>query len=270
MSKIKLIKLFAVGLAVAISVTGCGSKSSSDSKSSTSKPKTIIVGTGNAFKPYCYLDASGKPTGYEVGVLQEVNKRLPQYKFEYQAMDFSNVLISLQSGKVDIGSHQYAKNAEREKNYLFGKEGYANDIVKLTVLKSRNDIKSIKDLNNKNVQVSTGSNSANYLENYNKEHGTKINLIYGSPDTATLIKSMEDGKIDAFFSWAQQVDMYNKAFGNVLTLEGTPIYNTDVYQVYRKNETKLQSEVDSALKDMKKDGTLAKISVKYLGADYTK
>ncbi|SMC27637.1 L-cystine transport system substrate-binding protein [Clostridium acidisoli DSM 12555] len=270
MKKTKIIKLFTLGIIAVISLTACGKDTAEVNKSSVSNPKTVIVGTGNAFKPYCYLGADGKPTGYEVAVLQEVDKRLPQYKFEYQAMDFSNILISLQSGKIDIAAHQYAKNAEREKNYLFGTQGYANDIVKLTVLKTRNDIKSIKDLNNKNVQVSTGSNAANYLENYNKEHGTKINLIYGSPDTATLIKSMEDGKIDAFFSWAQQVDMYNKSFGDVLKLEGEPIYNTDVYQVYRKNESKLKTDVDNALKDMKKDGTLSKISIKYLGADYTK
>lgn len=268
MKQSRIKKLIIVTSIIGLILTGCGAKT--NNTSSTTTPKKIIVGTGNAFKPYCYLDENGKPAGYEVAVLQEVNKRLPQYKFEYQAMDFANILISLQSKKIDIASHQYAKNPEREQKYLYGKEGYADDIVKMTVLNNRNDIKSIQDLVGKNVQVSTGSNSANYMEKYNKEHNTKINLVYGSPDTVTLIKSMQDGKIDAFFSWAQQVDMYNKSLGNVIKLVGDPIYNTNVYQIYRKDDTKLRDDVDKALSDMKKDGTLAKISIKYLGADYTK
>jgi L-cystine transport system substrate-binding protein len=38
----------------------------------------------------------------------------------------------------------------------------------------------------------------------------------------------------------------------------------------RKNETGLQKDVDKALKEIKEDGTLTKLSKKWLGEDYTK
>lgn len=268
MKKIKLIKLFTLGLVAAISLTACGTTTSS-SEPTKDKPKTIVIGTGNAFKPYCYLDAKGKPVGYEENVLKEVNKRLPQYKFEFQSMDFTNVLLSLQSEKVDIGAHQFEKNPEREQKFLFSKESYTTFILRITVSKNKTDINSIDDLKGKKVQVSKGSNDAYVLEQYNKTHGNAINLVYSSADISTTIKSIEAGNIDAFISIKRLVDQYNKTFGDKLKTVGTPISSSNTYYLYRKSDTKLQADIDKALKAMKADGTLAKISIQTLGGDYT-
>ena len=65
------------------------------------------------------------------------------------------------------------------------------------------------------------------------------------------------------------VDQYNKTFGDKLKTVGTPISSSNTYYLYRKSDTKLQEDIDKALKDMKADGTLAKISIQTLGGDYT-
>ncbi|HBF40067.1 MAG TPA: L-cystine-binding protein TcyK [Firmicutes bacterium] len=236
----------------------------------TKFPKKIIVGTGNAFKPYCYLDEDGNLAGFEYEVLQEIDKRLPQYQFEYQTMDFQNILLSLDAGKIDIAAHEYAKNAEREKKYLFANEFYTLVATKITVLSSRNDIRSITDLYGKKVQVSPGSNDAYILESYNKEHGNKIHLIYGAPDTATLVQNLKTGSIDATTQFTRNVDSINRAYGDVLKTVGDSLYNSYTYHIFRKDEAGLRDDVDKALRQLKSDGTLAKISLKILGKDYTR
>lgn len=268
MKKIKFIKLFTLGLVAAISLTACGTTTSS-SEPTKANPKTVIIGTGNAFKPYCYLDAKGNPVGYEENVLKEVNRRLPQYKFVFQSMDFTNVLLSLQSEKVDIGAHQFEKNPEREQKFLFSKESYTTFILRITVSKNRTDINSIDDLKGKKVQVSKGSNDAYTLEQYNKTHGNAINLVYSSADISTTIKSIDAGNIDAFVSVTRLVAQYNKAFGDKLKTVGSPISSSSTYYLYRKSDTKLQEDIDKAIKAMKSDGTLSKISKQTLGGDYT-
>lgn len=234
------------------------------------EPRTIIVGTGNAFKPYCYLDDKGNLTGFELAVLKEVNKLLPQYKFEFQALDFKNILVGVDAGKVDLAAHEYAKNDEREKKYLYAQEGYTKVVDKITVLKTRTDINSITELEGKTVKVSPGGQDAYVLEKYNAEHGNKIKLYYSGADIATTIKDLTDGRIDAFVSLTRNVEGYNKAFGNILKIVGKPIYNSFTYYLYPKNETKLRDDVDKAVKALKAAGVISRLSIRYLGADYVR
>lgn len=270
MKKGKLTKLLTgvLSLSLALSLAGCSSKTSEVSASKTS-PRTIVVGIGNAFKPYCYLDDKGNIAGYEYEVLQEVNKLLPQYKFEYQPAEFKTILVSLQAKKVDLAAHQYEKNPDREAKYLFGGESYTTFILRITDKKGRTDIKGIVDLKGKTVQVSPGSNDAYTLEEYNKKNNNAIKIVYSSADQATTVKSVEDGRIDAFISIKRIVDSLNKTYGDVIQTVGDPIASSNTYYIYRKEDTKLKADVDGALKTLKANGKLSKISIKILGGDYT-
>ncbi|MCX7772069.1 MAG: amino acid ABC transporter substrate-binding protein [Clostridia bacterium] len=265
MKKMKLIRLLAGVLTLVLLFTGCGS----NKQASANQPKTIIIGTGNGFKPYCYLDDNNKLAGYEYEVLKEVNKRLPQYKFEYQTFEFKNILISLGANKIDVGAHQFEKNPEREQKYLFGTVPYTTFILRITVAKDRTDINSLADLHGKKVQVSPGSNDAYVLETYNKEHDNAIELVYSSSDNATTVKNIEDGRIDAFISITRIVDSLNKTYGDKLKTVGDPIASSSTYYIFRKEDTQLQKDFDKALQSLKDDGTLSKISIDVLGGDYT-
>ena len=85
-------------LAGSVLLAGCGSSG----QSGDAGAKKIIIGTGHAYEPYCYLDQEGHLTGYEYEVLKAVDELLPQYAFEYQTFDFANVLMALESGKVTV------------------------------------------------------------------------------------------------------------------------------------------------------------------------
>ena len=151
-----LIKIFALGLASATLFTGCAQKASADD--GKEQVRKVIVGTGNGYEPYCYLDDNGDLAGYEYEVLKEVDKLLPQYEFEYQTSDFTNVLISLDAGKIDIAAHQYEYNDERNEKYLFGTEPYTTYVTYLVVSSDNEDIKSLDDLAGKTIY--TGGNTA--------------------------------------------------------------------------------------------------------------
>jgi L-cystine transport system substrate-binding protein len=273
MIKLKIAKIVIGGIVAAMTIIGCAAKadktSAQNASNSEVKPKTIVIGTGNAFKPYCYLDDKGNLAGYEIEVLRALNKKLPQYKFEFQQLEFKNILLSLESNKVDIGAHQFEKNPDREAKYLFSDESYTNFILRITVGKNRNDVKSLADLAGKNVQTSAGSNSAYVLEAYNKKNNNALKLVYSSDDAATTIKNIEDGRIDAFISAKRIVESYNKAYGDKLKTVGDPVATSNTYYIYRKADTQLKSDIDKALKDLKADGTLSKLSIDILGGDYT-
>jgi L-cystine transport system substrate-binding protein len=232
--------------------------------------RTITIGTGNAFKPYCYLDEKGQLQGYEKEVLTAVFKKLPQYKIKFKTSEFKNILLSLGSKKIDLAAHQFEVNPERKAKFLYGDESYTTFILRIVVKKDNTTTKGIADLAGKNVQVSPGSNEAYVLEQYNKDHADKaLKLIYSSADQATTVKNLQDGKIDAFISITRIVQALNKTFGDVIKTVGDPIASSNTYFIFRKEDKQLKADVDKVLKELRKDGTLSKISIQILGGDYT-
>lgn len=240
------------------------------------KAKTIIVGTGKIFAPFCYLDDNGNLAGYEKDVLDAVDELLPQYTFKYETFDFANILIALQAGKVDIGAHQYGKTPQREENYLFGNQPYRAAANKIVVLKSRNDISKLEDLHGKTVNSNTGNLVTEFLERYNKAlpDNQKINVIV-TPSNVPVeekIAKIKNGTYDAVFTHnPADIDKWNAEYGDILKAAGDLSKETTVYtyHVFRKNDVELRNAVDGALKKLIADGTLSKISIKALGYDGT-
>lgn len=125
---------FASTLVLTLLIAGCGnnnsansgkvaeaaSPNSSESTAAAADPAKvtkIVVGTGTAFPNVCFIDENGKLTGFDVELLKEIDKRLPEYEFEFQTMDFSNLLLSLETKKIDLVAHVMEKNPEREQKY---------------------------------------------------------------------------------------------------------------------------------------------------------
>lgn len=269
------IAILMAGILGILLMTACGSGDGVDSSLAGAEDvQTIIVGTGNAYEPYCYLDENGNLAGYEYEVLKAVDELLPQYEFEFVTSDFANVLISLDAGKIDIGAHQYELNEERQEKYLFSEESYTTYITYVTVAADRTDINSLDDLQGKKVHTSTGSNSTYILEKYNEEHeDNPINLAYVDNSTdEERVTGLLNGVWDGMIVTKRDADKYNANYGNgedVLKQVGEPVTTSYTYLAYAKGNTELQEAIDGALRELKESGKLAEISTAVIGGDYT-
>lgn len=263
-------------LLLTLLVTACSSQvetaTEAEGKSTETKSEEvqkIIVGTGTQFPNICFLDENGKLTGYDVELVREIDKKLSEYEFEFKTMDFSNLLLSLETNKIDFIAHQMEVNEEREEKFLFNKEPYNIFPLHVSVHKDNNEIKSIEDLKGKKAVVSATSNSAVFLEKYNKENDAGINIVYsgqGSDDTNNQIKT---GRADATITTPFAVNFYNELADARQKVVGEPLLNSKVYFLLRKDETTLQSRIDEALIELKEEGVVSELSKKWLGADYT-
>ncbi|MDR0123926.1 transporter substrate-binding domain-containing protein [Bacillus zhangzhouensis] len=270
--KYHIIGLLALG---SLLLAACGNNEQSNevkAEAANNHPdaKEIIVGTGNAYQPFVYLDENGKLTGYEKAVLDEVDQLLPQYKFKYESFEFKNILPALDAGKVDLAAHQYEINDERQKKYLFGKVGYTDYTSYVVVNKaSGHDFQSLDDLAGHKVHTSTGSNFAYLLEQYNQKHDRKIDIVYGDGGNEILVKNLQNGTVDAALLTKYDVNKLNKQFNANLVTSGKPVNVSKTYYLYQKNNTKLQKDIDQALQKLIDNGKLAELSKKILGGDFT-
>lgn len=257
-------------------LAGCSKKNADHAKSTNdSGVQKITVGSGTSYNPYCYLDEDGKAVGYEYAVLEKIDELLPQYEFQYQSMNFDSLLLSLDSGKIDMAAHQYEYSDERAAKYLFGEEAYTTYITYIAVPVDDTTTTSLKDLAGKVVRTGgTTSASTAIVKKWNEENPDYAVEVYaadGSTNEET-VAAIKSGAASAVILNKRDAERINKEFGNgtdILKTVGEPINNSKTYYLYRKDETELQKAIDEALKKLKEDGTLVELSTQYLGGDFT-
>ncbi|WP_219838514.1 transporter substrate-binding domain-containing protein [Paenibacillus sp. R14(2021)] len=273
-------------IALTVVVTGCGAKQEADEASAGSNAKAnnsanaaniaaevkkIIVGTGTQFPKVCFLDENGKLTGFDVELVKEIDKRLPGYEFEFQTLDFSNLLLSLETKKIDFVAHEMEQNPDRAKKYLFNKEAYAHWKTKIIAPKgSGAAFKTLDDLKGKKVLTTATSAEATLLENYNKSHDNAISIVYTNGAANDTVNQLTTGRVAATLGADFTLSLIDPQ--GKLESVGDALEEADVQFVFRKDdpdEQQLADAVDGALKAIKSDGTLSKLSIQWLGADYT-
>ncbi|WP_218744861.1 amino acid ABC transporter substrate-binding protein [Vibrio parahaemolyticus] len=224
----------------------------------------VKVGMSGRYFPFTFVKQD-KLQGFEVDMWDEIGKR-NDYKIEYVTSNFSGLFGLLETGRIDTISNQITMTDERKAKYLFA-DPYVIDGAQITVRKGNDSIKGVDDLAGKTVAVNLGSNFEQLLRQYDKDG--KINIK--TYDTG-IEHDVALGRADAFVMDRLSALELIKKTGLPLELAGEPfetIQNAWPF-VNNKKGQKLQAEVNKALAEMRADGTVEKISVKWFGADITK
>lgn len=266
-------KVTALGLTLTLLpgvLTGCSTKSEA------SDVKKIVIGSGNSYNPYCYIDESGNAVGYEYDVLAAIDELLPQYEFEYKSMAFDQILLSLDSGKIDVAAHQYEYTDERASKYLFSDESYTSYITYISVLSDDNEINGLEDLAGQRVRAG-GATSATtqILKKWNADHPGKEIIIVNS-DSSTdeeVVAALKNGADRATVSKKSDIAKLNSNYsddGNDwIKAVGEPVNNSQTYYLYKQGNDELKEAIDGALKTLKENGTLSELAIKWVGYDVT-
>ncbi len=224
----------------------------------------VKVGMSGRYFPFTFVKQD-KLQGFEVDMWDEIGKR-NDYKIEYVTSNFSGLFGLLETGRIDTISNQITMTDERKAKYLFA-DPYVIDGAQITVRKGNDSIKGVDDLAGKTVAVNLGSNFEQLLRQYDK---------YGKINIKTYDTGIEHdvalGRADAFVMDRLSALELIKKTGLPLELAGEPFETIQNAWPFVNNEKgqKLQAEVNKALAEMRADGTVEKISVKWFGADITK
>lgn len=129
------------------------------------KAGTLTVGMSLSFKPEMYLDANGKPAGYDVAMVTALAKSLG-LKLAIKNLDWAGLIPGLMARKFDMISAGHTATPERAKSITF-----TSDYVPYTTV----------------VAAKTGTTLAATIAGWNVA-GTKITALEGST-AAGLVKS---------------------------------------------------------------------------------
>lgn len=271
------VALFA--LLAALSTVSCGSTDSGSTSSAGSasdtptadNPRTILISVNNDSNPDSFLDENGEYTGYEPEMLKLIDELLPEYEFEYTSISSTDALLALETDKIDASLQRWEDNEERRKKYLFSNEYYLTYTQNLTTWDNDSSISSLDDLAGKNIWVKAAGGSDDYFwQTYNNNHpDAQVNLVYATGGYSVVIPMFEDGELDAATMVQRNVDRINENYNAKFTTVGDTIMSSDTYILFNLDETTLRDRVDEALQQIRADGKLTELSLKWYGADYS-
>lgn len=262
-------------LTVAALLGGCGGDNKKDATAGgKTVVKTVISGTE---APLSWVDEKGEKHGYEYDVLLEVNKRLKDYQLDIQAVPPETQDVMMESGDAKVATGGYFKNAQREQNFLLPESPIGASSLMVYVLKgNENKYTSFKDVvkaNLKLVPLTPNGGAYRIVDEWNKKHGNLLKEIpvQSGVSVAERVKGLKEGQYDALIIPNNLgVEELAAKQGVELAAIKEPIKVNATYVIVNKKEEKLAGEINEALKELRADGTLAKISTKWYKDDLLK
>lgn len=262
-------------LTVAALLGGCGGDNKKEAAAGgKTVVKTVISGTE---APLSWVDEKGEKHGYEYDVLLEVNKRLKDYQLDIQAVPPETQDVMMESGDAKVATGGYFKNAQREQNFLLPESPIGASSLMVYVLKgNENKYTSFEDVvkaNLKLVPLTPNGGAYRIVDEWNKKHGNLLKEIpvQSGVSVAERVKGLKEGQYDALIIPNNLgVEELAAKQGVELAAIKEPIKVNATYVVVNKKEEKLAGEINEALKELRADGTLAKISTKWYKDDLLK
>ncbi len=234
--------------------------------------RTVTFGTEGVYAPFTFLDEKGEITGYDIDVVKEVGKRAG-LDVKFVPTPWDSMFLALDSRKFDGVANQISKTAEREKKYAFS-DGYLLAGAQIIVRGDRAGSFShgLADLKGLKVGTAVGSNFTKLLEDYNAKNGNAIQLKYYDGTLTTVLQDIVAGRLDATVNERLTVGYNVKKLNLNVKVTGAPIEQVPSFFVFRKDAEgeALARQFSKELAALKQDGTLARLSQKWFGGDYTK
>ncbi len=264
------LSIFAAGLVFLTSGCAGSTPAAAGNVSSGAGAKVIKLGVSTDIKPYSYLDGSDQLAGYDRDVLEAIDKALPQYTFQYTPVgESSAVQIGTESGKYDVGVNYYFENPTRQQKFLFQETAYGYVNLLAITKKGAPAINSFDEVVGKNIYpLMAASGVPPIVIRYNNAHKDRP-IKYGTIDTlneADMLKAVATGQYDLALENSTPFNVLQQTL-HLDLVGGKPLSHEGFYFLVNKNETQLNSDLNQEIIKLKNDGTLSKLSQKWLGED---
>lgn len=252
-----------LAFAVAALAVGGAFAQANDTLAKVKASGKIVMGTRDSSAPLAYTLGDGKYTGYHVELCERVIKAVaPAAKVEYVLVTSQNRIPLVQNGTVDIECGSTTNNATRQKDVAFAVTTYVTEVR--TAVKANSGIKSIADLNGKNVATTTGTTSVQTLRKNERAKGMDFKEIFGK-DHADSFLLLESGRADAFVMDDNILAglIANAKNPKDFTIVGEVLSVEPIAIMMRKDDPAFKKAVDDAVKGMMKSGDLDKLYAKW-------
>ncbi|MEG2604968.1 MAG: amino acid ABC transporter substrate-binding protein [Clostridia bacterium] len=258
-------KLFAAILVLMLALTGLAAAETADNSLQAVLDKGVFtLGLDDSFPPMGYRDENNNVVGFDIDVAAAVCAKLG-VQFVAQPISWDAKELELASGNIDCIWNGMSITPEREESMAMTFPYLNNQMIVYTQAGAA--IASEADLAGKKVGVQNGSYAEELLRGDFSTLGTTFAETLGFDDYLTALMDLQNGGIDAVIMDLVVGDFRIKGMG-ATDLTAAFSLTDDNYGIgFRKSDIALRDKVQEILVEMKKDGALAEISIKWFGSD---
>ena len=252
-----------------LGLTGCSSKDTAASTANSAtlnkldsiqKSGKLVVALEGAWQPWSYHDSSDTLVGYDVEVSRAIAEKLG-VEPEYVESDWDSLFAGLDAGRYDMVCNGVEVTEERAKTYDFTTPyGYIH--TALAVRKDNEDIHSFEDLKGKTTANSLASTYMELAESY----GATVQGIDTLEETIQLLTAGRiDATLNADVSFYDYLNVHPEADFKLVaqTAEASHV----AIPVLKSEDTAYLDALNTAIEELRADGTLKTLSEKYFGQD---
>ena len=228
---------------------------------SQAQAETVKVVFDTAYAPFEFKDSDQVYKGIDVEILDKVAE-INGWTLEKSFPGFDAAVNAVQSGQADAIMAGMTKTKEREQVFAMSDTYYDTKVVIAT--KKANKITSYDQLKGKTVGVKNGTAAQRFLQKNKDQYGYTIKTF----DTSDLMNnSLSTGAVDAIMD-DQPVIEYAIKQGQDLSInmEGEAVGSFAFGVKKDGSHENLIKQFNTALAQMKKDGTLDQIIEKWTGS----
>ena len=251
----KSVKILSVILALVI-VIGCFAACGGDEEPKEEK-KVLTMATNAEFPPYEFYEGE-TVVGIDAEVAALIAEKLGM-ELKIEDVAFDSIIPGVQAGKYDMGMAGMTVTEDRLKDVNFS-DSYATG-VQVVIVREDGDVKSLDDIAGKKIGVQTSTTGDIYASD---EFGEENVVKY--ENGALAVEALKNGKVDCVIIDNQPAKSYVAANEGLVILETE--YAVEDYAIcFAKENTDLQEQVNTALKELIADGSVQKVVDKYIPAE---
>ena len=225
---------------------------------STVEPGKLIMSTNAAFPPYEMTTDSGEFEGIDIETAQAIADKLG-LELQIDDMGFDAALLAVQQGKSDMVMAGVTVTDERQ-NVMDFTDSYATGIQSI-IVKEDSDIASVDDLAGKKIGTQRGTTGYLYCSD---DFGDENVVAYD--DGLTAVQMLNNGQVDCVVIDNAPAKEFIAANPGLKLLD-TAYVEEDYAIGVGKGNTELKDAINTALEELKADGTLQAIVDKYITAE---
>ncbi|WP_180994702.1 transporter substrate-binding domain-containing protein [Clostridium sp. chh4-2] len=246
-------------------------EAASESTQPTGEKQKIILGSTGVLAKWTQTAEGSKENGglegYDIDVWNEIAKR-GNFELEWKVAEFQALFGMLDNGDITTIANEVTTNPERLEKYDFT-DTYAYDGY-VFVVKKGTAPDSLDWFKGKKICVEAATNPRLVLEDMNEEKAMGMEIGYLDTQSV-LLPAVDNGTYDGAFMIKTAAQIGIDDLGMDLE-QFDPQYKVlpICYPLTKTEDNKqLMKTINSIIKDMKEDGTLAELSVKWFGQDVT-
>ena len=238
----------------------------------------LVAVMDQSYPPYSFLNDKNEEDGFDVDVVKEVAKRLG-VKSKIETPSWEVIAAGHWRGRWDICICSMTPDEKKAKGLDFVAPYYSSPAVLVTNA-TGSSINSVSDIEGKRIGIEQGSSYERYLQ---KDlvigYGAKPIQYpfkqvqptpYSSEDLAYQDLSLGAGKrIDGIVANLVTANKRIQASSGKFKIVGVPLYEEPNWVAVDKGDQEWNATIKAIINELHKDGTLKKISLKWIGSDIT-